>query len=217
MLRSSVRFRDPAFMKNNSHNVKIKRWRNRLACLKLAGAKCETCGLVATLENVAAFDFHHRDPKEKSFGMSSNYNRKSWQDLENEVKKCNLLCKNCHALEHEKAIDNEDFYRQVFEYDGPLDIWVWGHSPSIETILKVKKRKRLFQCVVCGDDFKPNNTNQKSCSVDCAKIARRKVERPTKEKLDMLLKEHSFCAIGRMFGVSDNAVRKWQKQFACVA
>ena len=28
-----------------------------------------------------------------------------------------------------------------------------------------------------------------------------------------LLKENSFCAVGKMFGVSDNAIRKWCKSY----
>jgi len=42
--------------------------------------------------------------------------------------------------------------------------------------------------------------------------SRRKVQkRPSQEELLVLLEEHSYCAVGRMYGVSDNAVRKWLK------
>lgn len=40
---------------------------------------------------------------------------------------------------------------------------------------------------------------------------RRIKNRPSKEKLKELIKEHGYCGTGRMFGVSDNAVRKWLK------
>lgn len=36
---------------------------------------------------------------------------------------------------------------------------------------------------------------------------------PTKEELYDLLCKHNMCEIGRMFGVSDNAVRKWCKKY----
>lgn len=42
---------------------------------------------------------------------------------------------------------------------------------------------------------------------------RRKVERPSKEELVDLIKNYSWTAIGRQFGVSDNAVRKWAKSY----
>lgn len=41
----------------------------------------------------------------------------------------------------------------------------------------------------------------------------RKVERPTKEELEKLLSENGWTTIGRMYGVSDNAVRKWAKSY----
>lgn len=43
-------------------------------------------------------------------------------------------------------------------------------------------------------------------------VARRKVkERPSKEEVYSLLETMSYCAVGRKYGVSDNAVRKWLK------
>jgi len=41
----------------------------------------------------------------------------------------------------------------------------------------------------------------------------RKVDRPTKEELDYLIKNHPMTTIGKMYGVSDNAVRKWIKSY----
>lgn len=60
----------------------------------------------------------------------------------------------------------------------------------------IKKRSEYFT----NRDYKP-------------RIEHRKVVRPTKNELMVLLKETSFCAIGRKYGVSDNAVRKWAKQY----
>lgn len=41
----------------------------------------------------------------------------------------------------------------------------------------------------------------------------RKVEWPSKEELKKLLDVSNFCKIGRAYGVSDNAVRKWAKKY----
>ena len=41
----------------------------------------------------------------------------------------------------------------------------------------------------------------------------RKVERPSIDELKLLVKNKSFVEIGRMFGVSDNAIRKWCKSY----
>lgn len=42
-------------------------------------------------------------------------------------------------------------------------------------------------------------------------LRQRKVDRPSSEELMALIKYKSFREIGRMFGVSDNAIRKWCK------
>lgn len=46
-----------------------------------------------------------------------------------------------------------------------------------------------------------------------ANIAQRRVERPSKEELSRLLKESNFTTIGKTYGVSDNAIRRWCKAY----
>jgi len=72
---------------------------------------------------------------------------------------------------------------------------------------------KLMLCLVCGKKFKRTNTVQKYCSHDCADLAARKVLRPSKEELDKLIFNSSFLSIGKMYGVSDNAIRKWCKKY----
>lgn len=56
---------------------------------------CSRCGYN---ENVAALEFHHRDPATKVRAVStmSGAGRPS---LEAEIAKCEVLCANCHAIE----------------------------------------------------------------------------------------------------------------------
>lgn len=65
-------------------------------------------------------------------------------------------------------------------------------------------------CVVCGKSIK--NTKHDKCRT-CLAMERRKVMRPPKSILAELIQTDSFCAIGRKYGVSDNAVRKWCKSY----
>ena len=71
----------------------------------------------------------------------------------------------------------------------------------------------MKDCVSCGIKFSPKSINQKSCNKNCSKkhrLEQRKVkDRPSQEELQKMLKTMSWCAIGREYGVSDNAVRKW--------
>jgi|688.fasta_scaffold612440_1 5-methylcytosine-specific restriction endonuclease McrA len=41
----------------------------------------------------------------------------------------------------------------------------------------------------------------------------RKVDRPSRENLDKLIEQYPMTTIGKMYGVSDNAVRKWKKHY----
>lgn len=56
---------------------------------------CARCGYSA---NPLALEFHHRDPAEKEFNVSEKVSR-SWQAVKTEVRKCEVLCSNCHRIE----------------------------------------------------------------------------------------------------------------------
>ena len=63
--------------------------------LSLLGNKCSGCGF----DKKEILTFHHLDPKEKKFTISACCNRDK-KFLEPEIRKCVLLCPNCHAMEH---------------------------------------------------------------------------------------------------------------------
>jgi len=46
-----------------------------------------------------AMDFHHRDPLQKD-GSINNLMNRAWVVIENELKKCSLLCCRCHRELH---------------------------------------------------------------------------------------------------------------------
>ena len=64
-------------------------------------------------------------------------------------------------------------------------------------------------CPNCGDDL----FGTKYCSIECRGKFSRKVERPSKQELEEKIETMNWTAIGREYGVSDNAVRKWAKKF----
>lgn len=47
---------------------------------------------------------------------------------------------------------------------------------------------------------------------ECAREKSRKTVWPTKEELEILVTQMPMSSIGKMFGVSDNAVKKWCKK-----
>lgn len=76
--------------------TRIRRYRMKKRAVELLGGKCRTCGWSGHL---AGYDFHHDDPSQKDFniGMVAN---KSWSVIVVELRKCSLLCRICHAIEH---------------------------------------------------------------------------------------------------------------------
>lgn len=72
----------------------------KMKAVYILGGKCEECGE----DHPAALQFHHIDPKEKSFNLSSKTLSATvkfpWEEVLIELKKCKLLCANCHAKHH---------------------------------------------------------------------------------------------------------------------
>lgn len=64
-------------------------------------------------------------------------------------------------------------------------------------------------CIDCGKELK---NNSKRC-FDCWNIYQRKVKRPSKDELIELIKTESLESIGRKYGVTGNAVKKWCKSY----
>lgn len=64
---------------------------------------------------------------------------------------------------------------------------------------------KKYYCKICGKEISRSSTK---CS-DCAMKERRIIERPSREILKNKIRNVSFSEIGREYGVSDNAIRKW--------
>lgn len=86
---------------NHSQAVTIKRRAIKQMLIKLAGGKCSRCGYDKCMR---ALEFHHKNPEEKDFGISKCLT-KSISFLKEEIKKCDLLCSNCHAEVHQELYE----------------------------------------------------------------------------------------------------------------
>lgn len=51
---------------------------------------------------IGALEFHHLDPNEKDFSLSSDGYSLSWETIKKELDKCILVCANCHREIHEE-------------------------------------------------------------------------------------------------------------------
>jgi hypothetical protein len=97
-------------------------------------------------------------------------------------------------------------------------------AATLDTHCGSKNRKppAVRSCARCGTTFIPKYIQHRYCSQYCGQRwdrtarfcgvpqpHRRKVERPPYDQLLREIEETSYLAVGRRYGVSDNAVRKW--------
>ena len=149
------------------------------------GGKCNSCGYN---KNYAALEFHHLDPKEKEFDFAKLRQCK-WSTIVDELKKCTMLCSNCHReAHHPEAFIKKDVIANKVLQESSL----------------VKATGKCPQC-------KTETFGTKYCSVICSADSKKKVARPNREELAKLIQTTSYVKIGQKYGVSDNAIRKWAK------
>jgi hypothetical protein len=187
---------------NNKHqNYKNQQRRGafrKARLMEMKGLACSSCGYK---KNYAALAFHHRDPSKKSFALDlRTCSNKSWETLLQEANKCDLVCMNCHMEIHHPELDAESSQNKINEFIQFNETEVNQHLLGSMT------------CERCGSEYRPDKRKRKFCSEECARLNSRRVERPSKEQLEKDLSEMSFLKVGKKYGVSDNAIRKWLKK-----
>ena len=149
------------------------------------GGKCQCCGYDKCSESLA---FHHIDPKEKELGFGGlRANPKKWNIVVEELRKCILVCHNCHSEIHAGVRSLPSSYA-TFD----------------ESYSDYKKVSEYDNCPVC-ETLKPKE--QKFCSHKCAQTNSRKVDWDSIDLL-VLLKEHKISELEKLLGVSNAAIYK---------
>lgn len=183
--------------------------------IKIRGHQCECCKNTEWLGQPITLQVHHKD------GDKTN----------NTLENLQLLCPNCHSytdnfgsknnkhsepVSEEKIIEalknNSSIRQALFSLQmsdaganyNRLKYIIDKYNVVVGENLK-KKEKESNHCIKCG---KPILSNSTYC-INCYNISQRKIERPTREELKTLIRKLPFTAIGKQYGVSDNAIRKW--------
>lgn len=168
----------------NVLSVTMYRRRIKQSLVKAFGDKCYLCGLEF---NPWIFELHHIDPNTKLFGLGSSGITRSKDRCALEAKKCVMLCANCHReVEHGGRTYNlvSNFNAEVF-YNTMSELS--GESE------RIRKAERLAV--------------KKSLAKKDAPL------KPDRDALKSLIRDMPFTQIGNMYGVSDNAIRKWAKGY----
>lgn len=140
---------------------------------------------------------------------------------DNRIENLRLLCPNCHSQQKTSsrnfriankrvsdeiildALKNSNSLREAILKVGCLD--------SGPTYVRFRKVARTYK-IHFTKDKKEVQLYWRDWRTE-PRPHKRKVERPSKEILEKEINESSFCALGRKYGVSDNAIRKWCKAY----
>jgi len=174
----------------------VKNWRKRSKqrIIDAFGGKCGTCDYNKCNN---ALELHHLDPSEKEFSFGSiRANPKNWQDLVIELRKCVLLCSNCHREVHDNLRIIPDSISRFNES--------FVDYKRIELIDKSKSM--INNCPICNKEKPFWN---KTCSTFCALSLKGKYDWSKFDLKDLyLIQKKSTIQIAKIVGCSPSGVMK---------
>lgn len=179
-------------MTKKSKLVSERRRRIKRMALAYKNNKCIICGYNRSKRSL---HFHHINPKNKKFGISTGHCR-SWERVKKELDKCVLVCSNCHGEITDGLIKIVPILSKI-NNDNIIDV----------NSLKIKKYVQQPTCYNC--DVNISYRTKTGLCIKCYRKSTRKVQRPSLNILTRDIKQLGYCGTGRKYGVTDNAIRKW--------
>ena len=101
-------------------------------------------------------------------------------------------------LDHINGINNDDRIENLR--------WVCGNCNM--QLPTTNARNQVHKKYFCPDCGKQVSEKGRRC-LQCANLKKQTEKPVSRDELKNLIKTTSFVEIGKMFGVSDNAIRKW--------
>ncbi len=169
--------------------------------IKDRGYECEGCHLTEWRDVPIPLEIDH----------------KNGDRTDNRLENLELLCCNCHALTDTwRGRKNGNKYYcskcgSLLSAKRKTGLCGNCYSPKGHKKTKTSKIIITRKCRDCGCDVGRRAKTERCLKCSCK--SKRKTERPTKKALESMIQRMSWTAIGRKFGVSDNAVRKWARQY----
>lgn len=145
--------------------------------------KCLLCGLDGWMGKPITLELDH---------INGNHS-------DNRIENLRQLCPNCHSQTKTFRVKNCKTYVKV-------------NKDSSVSIVDTPKEKT--KCIDCFKEIRKESTRCKYCQGK--KDYNENIEksnRPTLKQIEKDLETMSMVAVGKKYGVSDNAVRKWIKKY----
>lgn len=149
------------------------------------------CGICGYSRCTRALELHHLDPNEKDFTVSPSTTLYRWSRVVEEVRKCVLLCANCHREVHAGITSIPDSIQRFDEA-----------FTQIETNQRVRKKKACLRCqrLIYAD--------QQWCSNKCRGLDYQRVDWSNPEIFQRVKDTGSYLAVAKTLGVSSHTVAK---------
>ena len=166
-------------MRKNADYQKLiivaRRQKLKIQAIEYKGGACKYCNYS---KSSIALCFHHIDPSTKSFSVSNGGLEKTWEVLKKELDKCELLCANCHAEEHEKllkldsekeskyALQRRRLKEKYLDYKGKSCSHC-GYNKSIKALAFHHLRDKSFEISSSSKSFDKIKAEIDKCIVLC--------------------------------------------------
>jgi len=187
---------------SNSKNVSDFRKRRKTNLIKIMGGKCCLCGYNKVQD---ALEFHHIDPMSKEYGIAEKGTCHSLDKDIKEIRKCILVCANCHREIHANLHSEEELKNSQY-----IDEQFIEELKENKGFTENHVKKEPKYCSKCGKQISGKG-NTDLCS-ECFNLEQRIIKtRPSRSELKEMIRTIPFTKIGEKYGVTDNAVRKWCK------
>ncbi len=174
--------------------------RERFLSSLIAYFKSKPCMDCKTQYQPWVMQYDHRPTEDKRFNLSAESRKREFSVLDtiNEIKKCDVVCANCHADRTmfrrigQSGIETySDHYKTKSFYGKTLE--------EFEKELQKEPTERILK----------NRAIRASAGRGQPRPNKRKVERPSKEELAKMVWEIPAEKIADKFGVTGNSIRKW--------
>lgn len=184
-------------MANKSEYIKEWRKNTKLKVLACMGKKCQICGYDKCTN---ALELHHIDPNEKDFGLGAIMATPvAWEKIVTEMKKCVVLCANCHRELHDNLVNLPTTYQM---FDESL--------LQKEDNVYLLKQTKTTHCPTCNKIKDNRNTY---CSLSCASTGKGKVNWDSVDLIDLIENQKlTKTSIAQQMNCSDQAVNKRYKK-----
>lgn len=168
----------------------VKNWRRltKVRMVESMGSKCAICAYDRCNDALA---FHHLDPAQKEISFSQiRANPVSWPRIAAELRKCVMLCNNCHAEVHAGVVCvPEDAAKFDESYADPV---------------RFKHATEIAKCPVCAQPMRFGN---QTCSKECAGREKKRIDWDQYDLVEMK-KTMSYTQIAKTVGAHLATVQK---------